>query len=1169
MPLISVVVPIYNVEEYLEPCLESIARQTVQDLEVIMVDDGSTDRSGEIAAAFAQRDPRFKLVTKENGGLSSARNTGAEHATGDFLAFLDSDDLLPLGAYELLVTPLQQTGSDFATGNVSRITAAGVTPTRFLAKAFEQDRLRTHITKFRPLLADRIAPNKLWRRSFWESNGFRFPEGMVHEDIPVVLPAHFAAKSVDVISEPVYLYRVREGTDLSITQRRLEKGALLDRVNAVQYVSDHLAEKGARRAKRWYDESVIQADLSYYLNVLDNADDEYRALFLEHVNAFLDRAGRGLFDDLRAIDRLKWHLVRRRLMPELVQVLRFQKEKMRETPPVKVGRRWYGDYPFRTDRRLGIPRSVYRLDEELALSPRVDDLRFDGDELKIRGYAFIAGIGAAERDSQRVTVTVLRRGRLRALRMRTTAIRLRAAVQHRPEVTASTSQSSADGQWSGFEATLPPRRLRSLPGRPRTGIWDLYVTVHAGGVTRRRSRFLVDGPRPIRAVERVLGDGLRVKASPAPGGELAVQLDERWAAVTGHGMANGFLELTGELRGYGSKAALRLTRVGSKKIEVPLSISGDAFSVRVPFEELERTVAAADPEPHGAEHGEGMVWNVWIVAGGERRRLALDAGVREGSWPCAGRELVLLRTGDGDAALIAREPQPCIEEARWSESGELEVAGTLPEGGSLYELVVLGRAHLERHSFPASAEGGLFRATLTPVRVSSLAGQLPLQEGNWDIHARAEPGAPLVRVMLAQALYPRLPLGTVAGHRTLMLGVTPEQNARFVIHRDLDDESERGRFHQRRLRETVYAPGRSSPLRDAVVYASFRGWQYSDTPRLVHEELVRRGAPVEHLWLVRDGRCAVPPTATVLRSGSREHYEAMASARWMVVNEFFPDWFGRRPDQVVIQALHGTPLKRVALDVPHLRSTMRRSWRWAEQIANWQHVLSPNAFSTPLLRDAFGIVGEMVETGLPRNDLLAREGLGAAVRGRLGIPERARVVLYAPTYRDHVVDRRGRYRLDHHADLERMREAAGPDAFVLFRKHPFVEELLPDDEGSGRVRDVSEYPDVTELLAAADVLVTDYSSLMFDFAVLGRPMIFFAYDLEHYERDIRGFYIDFRSDAPGPIVTSEDELADALRSLGDDVPALYAERYAAWRSKYCELDDGRASARVVDRLICF
>src|SRR2546430_1873926 len=213
---------------------------------------------------------------------------------------------------------------------------------------------------------------------------------------------------------------------------------------------------------RWYAQSVVAEDLRYYLDVLDGASDEYRELFLERVNAFLDRAGRGLYRDLPAIDRLKWHLVRRRLMPELLQVLRFQKERLRETPPVRVGRRWCGDYPFRTDRELKIPASVYRLREELVVSPRVDDLRFEGDDLVIGGYAFIAGLGAPTRESQRVTVTVVRRGRLLRLRMRTSAIRLRAKVVHRPEVTAGTTQASADAQWSGFEASLPPRKLRKI-----------------------------------------------------------------------------------------------------------------------------------------------------------------------------------------------------------------------------------------------------------------------------------------------------------------------------------------------------------------------------------------------------------------------------------------------------------------------------------------------------------------------------------------------------------------------------------------------------------------------------------------------------------------------------------------------------------------------------------
>ena len=173
-------------------------------------------------------------------------------------------------------------------------------------------------------------------------------------------------------------------------------------MDAIEHARDYFASKGARRVKRWYEESVVAEDLRYYLDVLDGASDEYRELFLERVNAFLDRAGRGLYRDLPAIDRLKWHLVRRRLMPELLQVLRFQKERLRETPPVRVGRRWYGDYPFRTERELKIPASVYRLREELVVSPRVDDLRFESDDLVIGGYAFAAAAARFDKLERKV-----------------------------------------------------------------------------------------------------------------------------------------------------------------------------------------------------------------------------------------------------------------------------------------------------------------------------------------------------------------------------------------------------------------------------------------------------------------------------------------------------------------------------------------------------------------------------------------------------------------------------------------------------------------------------------------------------------------------------------------------------------------------------------------------
>jgi CDP-glycerol glycerophosphotransferase len=362
VPRITAVVAVYNVEPYLEECLRSIAAQTVRDLQVVVVDDGSTDGSSAIARRFAASDPRFEVVREDNAGLGAARNAGLAAARGDFLAFVDGDDRLPPDAYARLLGSLERSGSDFATGNVRRFNGEGTWPAAFVAKTFMRTRRRTHVTRFRWLLADRVAWNKLWRRTFWERHALRFPEGVLHEDIPVVIPAHFLAQAVDVIRRPVYLYREREDGELSITQRRAEPATLRARMAAIEAVERFLERKGAPAARRWYAESVLEEDLLYHLDALDLGGDDYRAVFMELAGAFLERAGPGVEDRLPAIQRLKWSLVRRRRLPELLDVLAFQKSHLRSRPKVWIRGRAYGDYPFRGDPALAIPLSVYRLD---------------------------------------------------------------------------------------------------------------------------------------------------------------------------------------------------------------------------------------------------------------------------------------------------------------------------------------------------------------------------------------------------------------------------------------------------------------------------------------------------------------------------------------------------------------------------------------------------------------------------------------------------------------------------------------------------------------------------------------------------------------------------------------------------------------------------------------
>ena len=302
MARISVIVPAYNVEEYLADCLDSVLDQPVDDLEVVVVDDGSTDSSALIARRFADRDDRVRLIRQPNHGLGHARNTGIAAAAGEFLSFVDSDDRLPQDALGRLLSVLDATGSDFATGNIHRFNTTSTWPAAFVRKTFWRARRRTHVTRFRWLLHDRMAQNKLWRRSFWDEHALRFPEGCLHEDIPLVIPAHFMARSVDVLSAPVYLYREREDGS-SITQHRAALRTLEHRVAACEHVRGHLERSGPPGARRRYDETLVSDDLRYHLDVLGQGDTEYRTAFMAHATAFLESAGPGVEDRLPAPQR--------------------------------------------------------------------------------------------------------------------------------------------------------------------------------------------------------------------------------------------------------------------------------------------------------------------------------------------------------------------------------------------------------------------------------------------------------------------------------------------------------------------------------------------------------------------------------------------------------------------------------------------------------------------------------------------------------------------------------------------------------------------------------------------------------------------------------------------------------------------------------------------------
>jgi CDP-glycerol glycerophosphotransferase len=1182
---ISVVVPVYNVAAYLEECLESIAQQTFTDLEVVMVDDGSTDESPQIAERFASRDPRFRLVEQANAGLGAARNTGTSHASGEFLVFADSDDVVPRHAYEFLVCALDETGSDFASGNVRRLTAHGTQRASFLARTFGRTRLRTHITRFPRLLADRTAWNKLFRRSFWDRHGLRFPVGVYYEDTPVTIPAHYLARSVDVIEQTVYLWRVREGSDLSITQRRTETKTLRDRVAAVDHVGRFLAEQGFALSKAAYDRTVVGNDLRFFLEVLPSADEEYRRLFLELANDYIDRADSWALDQPLAIDRLKWELVRRRALAELLEVLRFEEEELVGVPPIRKGRRWYGDYPYRTDERLGIPSRAYRLDDEFVPVFRLNDVRWEGDTLRIEGYAYVSMIGAPTADAQSVELVARRGGLLeRRLHLPTESVR-------RPDVTQDASQEVAGLDWSGFVARLDAAELKRR-GRWQEGPWEIGAVIRAGGVVRKSWRPEPAGVEPAPLADLLLGDGTQLRAALGSDGRLTVEVRRRRPLVTAVGLDDGVLTLQGEAGpGAGKGPKLHVSRrLGGATLEYPVYVDRSTkpatFLARLPLGDLIGELDVSDAVTHVEQEG-AVAWDLSFATAGGLRPLPLDEAVQEPSWTVAGREIALRRAADGSLSVTQGSFLPVVTAVAWTDGGQLAVEGSFRGPAGEYELVLTSRT-LETHNVPLEldSEAGRFRAELAPAAFDSPAGPRPLGQGLWKLSVRPRgAGRDLaVDAVIARERLADLPLSSENGHKRFHVGVVGRESVALVAERDLEAD-ERGGVNQRRLRTSFYRAERERDLRGAVVYECFGGREYSDNPRAIHEELVRRGAPLEHLWVVRDAAFTVPESAVALRHASREYYEALARARYVVCNDHWPRWFLRRPGQTCLQTWHGAPLKLHGYALADRPKSLRAYRRVLTQRAeNWQYLVSPGAFATPILAEAFPFGSEMIETGLPRTDLLLhpeRDRIAAEVRRRLGV-EGKRVVLYAPTYRDNLdyrparrpgqlrdlpshsaeFARRNSYKLGAVLDSAAVSAALGDDYALLYRKHLRIADALPPDPF---VQDVSDFPDIAELLLAADVLVTDYSSSVFDYALTGRPILFFTPDLEAYRDEIRGFSIDFEADAPGPLLRTAGEVVDALRDP-DAVAAEYRARREAFRASFCPLDDGEASSRVVEHV---
>jgi len=264
---------------------------------------------------------------------------------------------------------------------------------------------------------------------------------------------------------------------------------------------------------------------------------------------------------------------------------------------------------------------------------------------------------------------------------------------------------------------------------------------------------------------------------------------------------------------------------------------------------------------------------------------------------------------------------------------------------------------------------------------------------------------------------------------------------------------------------------------------------------------------------------------------------------------------------VYLKTWHGTPLKRLGRDIENNHLTKGYLDTMDREASYWDFLVSPSAFCTAIFPGAFNCRGKIIETGYPRNDRLSKTASAERqrIREKIGITDPSEtVVMYAPTWRDYNRSATGNWQsvnfMNENIEL--------PEGFTMIYRGHTNTHAVHKGSVAGRAIDVTMYPDVTELYIAADVMITDFSSVMFDYTVTGKPILFLAPDIERY-REERGFYFDFEDTAPGPILNTEQEVLQALGRI-DQVSKLYEKRYRAWQQKFNSLEDGGSAARVVE-----
>ncbi|WP_139164207.1 CDP-glycerol glycerophosphotransferase family protein [Arthrobacter sp. ok362] len=1157
--LLSVVVPMHNADVYVRECLASVTGQSYRNIEVIVVDDGSTDISAQIVRDFRTRDPRIRIITQDRRGPGAARDRGVLSARGEFLTFVDSDDMVAEGGFARLMASLTTSNADFAVAGVQVFQGQKLMPVPWQESLKHSAFSRQTLPAAPVALRHMTVVGAAFRTSFWNAKALWFGASRAFESDRPMLEA-YKAGTFDLLPDVVYRWRL-----WTQREKQADEQILVERMGGIlpswRATTKELAghPEGLQEFESHFLTHVL---LKNALLAVSHDFPALRQLAQENCREVLDGVNKQSWFGISLHDRIVLKLVAAGQFELLARFLEHNAPAFAFAPLEQTAEGVVYTAPL-------IEEIAPYLSEDTLVRPYsslpavslLTSVHWAEDEnrLLIEGAAYIEGL-SADPESLRIGLQLVGPGG------RVFPAKVERTVNPRMDQFAKDPHNSyAQACFVAsidFDDVIDDAELSARPGFLQT--YDVRLILQSPETERicameRRHDFRIM-QTPISREHR---DQIWITPEFTKTDGLRIRLRRSAIWATDVGFENRTLQIS--LQEYGSMLQfryLRLTAAGhSVQSElVRYTQNGLYGSIEVP--------EGVWTEPSGLRH-----WTVdAVTADGRTRRIGWSLEGGSG----AGREIVsadgslrLTRTNQGNITLTDDPLWTEVVNVRFDSSSTslvFDVRTDSPDALPAFELAS------DRHTFTGF--------TVKPLAKGLYELTFDLTVSDWGRQRKVPPSGRyyLRRVATTDGVSSyssvtraaqelgargnRLDCSRVGVH----LGASHTGTFRVTFQPALttEEKSQRGQLalYERHIEDPVL------PLDpEAFFFRCYFGEVANDSQVELHKEARRRWPQAKLYWEVSDFSVSLPEGGIPVVKRSEAWYEARSTATYTFSNNDADWWKLRRPGQTVVQTFHGHPFKRMG------RSRWLSLGAGPERIAQrievkndqWSHIVSQSPKATELYVEEYGFRGQVLELGYPRNDVFKgphAAQTAADTRRLLGIDDSKTVVLYAPTWRESDQKATTETVVTDLFDAQKIAEDLGPDYVLLMRGHRYSAKAGPVDRGAARIIDVTSYPDSADLCLASDIGVFDYSSIRFDYAVTGKPMVFYVPDYSLYENE-RGWLFPYEESAPGPLVFEENKLAAWIKEhqlwRGD-----FSAQYSRFLENYAPYDDGSAAGRILD-----